>query len=113
MVDSGANVFEYQGPGSTHGKSGIFDEQISVVGTFNIDPRSSYINTESMIIVDSTEFAEDLKEGISVNFDTSLQVDTDYTYIEHADAEVSELSLFRKVIIRVLSIIIPFFEKLL
>lgn len=113
MVDSGANVFEYQGPGSTHGKSGIFDEQISVVGTFNIDPRSSYINTEVMIIVDSTDFAEALKEGIGVNFDTSLQVDTDYSYVEHPDAEASELSLMRKMMIRVLSIITPLFEKLL
>lgn len=113
MVDSGAKVFEYQGPGSTHGKSGIFDEQISVVGTFNIDPRSSYINTEAMLIIDSTAFAEDLKEGIGVNFDTSLQVDTDYSYIDNVNAEVSELSLIRKMVIRMLSIVTPIFEKLL
>ena len=113
MVDSGAKVFEYQGPGSTHGKSAIFDERISVVGTFNIDPRSSYINTESMLIIDSSEFAEELKEGIGVNFDTSLQVDTDYHYIEHPDTKAAVLSLPRKMMIRLLSIVTPLFEKLL
>lgn len=113
MVDSGAKIFEYQGPGSTHGKSGIFDEQISVVGTFNIDPRSSYINTEAMMIIDSTEFAEDLKQGIGVNFDTSLQVDEDYSYIEHPETEPAKLPLPRKILIRLLSFVTPVFEKLL
>lgn len=113
MVDSGAKIFEYQGPGSTHGKSGIFDEQISVVGTFNIDPRSSYINTESMLIIDSSEFAEELEDGIGINFETRLQVNQDYSYVEHPTTEAAELSLMKKIMIRVSSIIIPIFEKLL
>lgn len=113
MVDSGAKIFEYQGPGSTHGKSGIFDEQISVVGTFNIDPRSSYINTESMLIIDSSEFAEDLKAGIGINFDTSLQVNQDYSYVEHPTTEAAELPFMKKMMIRLLSLVTPIFEKLL
>lgn len=113
LVDSGAKIYEYQGPGSTHGKSGIFDEQISVVGTFNIDPRSSYINTEAMLIIDSTEFAEELKDGIAVNFDTSLQVDQDYSYVGHPNIEAAEVPFPKKILIRILSLVIPVFEKLL
>ena len=46
LIDNNIHIYEYQGPGSIHGKTAMFDKQISVMGTFNIDPRSSYIDTE-------------------------------------------------------------------
>lgn len=113
LVDSGAKVFEYQGPGSTHGKSAIFDEQVSVVGTFNVDPRSSFINTESMIVIDSEEFADQLKKEIGEDFANSLQVASDYEYVEKKQVEPLNLKPVKKLAIRLLSLITPFFEKLL
>lgn len=96
LVDSGAKIFEYQGPESTHAKSSIFDEQISVAGTFNIDPRSSYINTKSMVIIDSKEFAKELKKGIAANFQDSLMVDDNYTYLQSDDLEENKTAPFKK-----------------
>ena len=61
MVDKKIDIYEFQGPGSIHAKTSIYDERTSVNGTFNIDPRSSYISTESIVIIDSEEFAKTLK----------------------------------------------------
>ncbi len=80
IVDKADQVYEYQGPDSIHGKSYAFDDAISIVGTFNIDSRSSYINTESMVIIHSEEFASDLKREIQTYMDNSVLVQADYTY---------------------------------
>lgn len=113
LVDSGARIVEYQGPESSHAKSSIFDEKNSVIGTFNIDPRSTYINTESMLIIESPDFAEYLKRAIAVDFSRSLEVDEDYSYKE--DEHIGETSLpsFKKFLIKALSFFAPLFENLL
>lgn len=113
LVDTGAQIVEYQGPGSTHAKSSIFDEEISVIGTFNIDPRSTYLNTESMVIINSKEFAEDLKGAIAVDFENSLKVGNDYNYLLSEKVKPSSTSFLRKLMIRLLSFFAPLFEKLL
>lgn len=80
IVDTVSQVHEYQGPDSIHGKSYIFDEEISVIGTFNLDSRSSYINTESMLIIESERFASNLGDAIQDYMDTSVLVQEDYSY---------------------------------
>ncbi len=113
LVETGSRIVEYQGPGSSHAKSSIFDERISVVGTFNIDPRSAYLNTESMVIIDSEEFAEELKGAIAEDFDRSLVVNMDGEYIEDAEQDLAAITFIKKMMIRLLSLFSPFFEHLL
>lgn len=59
-LEETAEVYEYHGDGSIHGKSMVFDERLSLVGTFNVDPRSTYLSTETMVVIDSDPFAEAL-----------------------------------------------------
>lgn len=80
IVDKVDQVHEYQGPDSIHGKSYIIDEAISIVGTFNLDSRSSYINTESMVIIHSEQFASHLRDEIQPYMESSVLVQDDYTY---------------------------------
>ena len=47
-----------------HSKLAVVDRQTSFVGSFNLDPRSLYINTEMGMAVVSTEFATSVAEGI-------------------------------------------------
>lgn len=59
IIASDADLYEYQSDlNSLHMKTMVFDEQISVVGTFNVDPRSAYLSTESMMILDSPELSQ-------------------------------------------------------
>lgn len=61
FVDSFADYYEFQPKGSSlHMKTMVTDDQISAVGAFNFDARSAYLSTESMIVLDSEELAEQI-----------------------------------------------------
>lgn len=51
----GAELYEYAGPHSTHTKTVLIDDRISIVGSFNFDIRSTYLDTEMMLVIDSPE----------------------------------------------------------
>ena len=113
IVDSGVKLYEYQGPESIHSKTYIIDDYTSIVGSFNFDARSSYINTESMVVISSDEFADKLKENIQVDLDNSLEVGKDYSYIENDNIKEGEVSTFIKIVTKILSKIVFFIEYLL
>ncbi|MBO7645235.1 MAG: phospholipase D family protein [Alphaproteobacteria bacterium] len=47
-----------------HSKTMVFDDKISWIGSFNLDPRSAYYNTENVVIFESAEFAKKLRDMI-------------------------------------------------
>ncbi|MBR6363790.1 MAG: phospholipase D family protein [Alphaproteobacteria bacterium] len=47
-----------------HSKTIVFDDKISWIGSFNLDPRSAYYNTENVVIFESAEFAQKLRDMI-------------------------------------------------
>ena len=47
-----------------HSKTIVFDDKISWIGSFNLDPRSAYYNTENVAIFESAEFAKRLRDLI-------------------------------------------------
>ncbi len=57
-------LYEYHGPGSIHAKSYLFDSRLSAIGSFNVDGRSAFLSTESMVIIDSEAMAASLSEVI-------------------------------------------------
>ncbi|MCG4586292.1 phospholipase D-like domain-containing protein, partial [Anaerosalibacter bizertensis] len=113
MVDFGANVYEFQGPGSIHAKSYIFDDRISLVGSFNMDSRSTYLSTETMVVIDSKEFANHLKKVIEDNSNNSLKVLENYSYEYNSAVEEGEVLLSKVIKIRILSIITYLFDYML
>lgn len=61
FIDSFLDYYEYQPKESTlHTKTWVFDKEISAIGSFNLDARSTYLSTESMVILDSEALAEQL-----------------------------------------------------
>lgn len=60
-TDKYGDMYSYKGQGSIHTKAVLYDDDVSAVGSFNLDPRSSYLSTETMAIVESEEFQEDLR----------------------------------------------------
>lgn len=57
VVRWGVELWEYAGPECLHSKSAVFDGRFVVVGSFNLDPRSEFLNTETAVIVDDAEAA--------------------------------------------------------
>ncbi len=51
-----------------HAKTMVIDDYISVVGTFNLDPRSANLNTECFVSVYSSKMAKEVLKGINEEF---------------------------------------------
>jgi phosphatidylserine/phosphatidylglycerophosphate/cardiolipin synthase-like enzyme len=47
-----------------HAKSMVIDDDITVIGTFNLDPRSANLNTESITIIPSKKVSLSVKAGM-------------------------------------------------
>ena len=51
-----------------HAKSVVIDGQITVIGTFNLDPRSANLNTECLTVIHSREVAQSVLAGMNAEF---------------------------------------------
>lgn len=58
---TGIQLLEYEGGVSYHGKSIVIDDDLSIVGSFNMDMRSVYLDTELMLVIDSEEVNAQLR----------------------------------------------------
>lgn len=113
VLATGFRLYEYMGVHSTHGKSLVVDDNISVIGSYNFDNRSTYVDTETMLVIDSkelnaqlTEKFEDLKEG-------SLEVGPDEKYIEKEGVTPSVMDGNKSAAIKLLSVLIQGFRYLI
>jgi cardiolipin synthase C len=113
LAKQGANLFEYQGPDSLHAKTFVYDNRIVAIGAFNLDSRSTFLNTETMVVIDSVEFAEKLGTELDHYYRKSLQLGADDSYLENQDVEKGESSFIKSITIKILSYITRPFEHLL
>ena len=65
------------GKHSTHGKSLVIDDDIAVVGSYNFDCRSTYVDTETMLVVQGKEITKQLEEDFDGLKNESLKVNKD------------------------------------
>ena len=95
LIKSGADVYEFMASAENlrskehdrerkqssfsvlHSKTMVFDDNISWIGSFNLDPRSAYYNTENVAIFESTDFANKLRDMIIKDTKTSWKVTLD------------------------------------
>ncbi|MDW2958379.1 MAG: phospholipase D family protein [Alphaproteobacteria bacterium] len=95
LIESGADVYEFMVSAENlrgkshdrerkqssfsvlHSKTMVFDDDISWIGSFNLDPRSAYYNTENVAIFESRDFANKLREMILKDTQTSWRVTLD------------------------------------
>lgn len=80
FILTGISIYEYQNADSIHGKSMVVDSRLSAVGSFNMDDRSCYLDTETMLVIDSPAFAAQLEGVIADIQGQSLLVGQDNTY---------------------------------
>ena len=71
-----------------HAKSMVIDKQTTVIGTFNLDPRSANLNTECVVIVNSEKVTKGVLKGMEIEFlpENSWETTLDF----NPDSEVSK-----------------------
>lgn len=61
VLGTGVRLLEYAGGKSYHGKAVAIDDRLSVIGSFNMDLRSTYLDTELMLVIRSPEINRELR----------------------------------------------------
>ena len=61
LLETGITVYEYEGGVSYHGKSVTIGDDISIIGSFNMDMRSTSLDKELMVVFDSEDVNSQLK----------------------------------------------------
>jgi cardiolipin synthase C len=66
LLRMGVDLWEYRGPDTIHAKSAVLDDELALIGSFNMDPRSQHLNTETAVAIPDRETARQLRQGIYV-----------------------------------------------
>ncbi len=74
ILNSGVSIWEYQGENSIHAKSYVIDDRITAIGSYNLDPRSAYLDTELLIVIDSPEFTAHFQQVQDTYFQQALRL---------------------------------------
>ncbi len=62
LLATGLKIYEYEGGVSYHGKSIAMGDRLTAVGSFNMDMRSVYLDTELMLVIDSRDVNAQMRE---------------------------------------------------
>jgi len=71
-----------------HAKSMVIDNHITVIGTFNLDPRSANLNTECIVVVNSKKISQGVLEGMEIEFQPANSWETTFEF--NPDSEVTK-----------------------
>ena len=77
LLKSGVKIFEYQ-PTMIHAKTMVVDSTFSMIGSSNLDARSSEINEELDVVIDDEAFGRQMDEA----FENDLKHSREYTLDE-------------------------------
>jgi len=103
VVATGVQLYEYFGVRSEHAKSVLIDHDISIIGSYNLDMRSTYVDTETMLVIHGEEFNELLEKYINENQVNSLLVNNDGSYVKKENVQIVQLSGRKKFIFSITS----------
>jgi phosphatidylserine/phosphatidylglycerophosphate/cardiolipin synthase-like enzyme len=85
LIDAGVRVYEWhaerRGEGTLHAKLAVFDSEVAIVGSYNLDPRSLALNSEDVVVVHDARIASELHDRV---------METDLELAERITAERAE-----------------------
>lgn len=106
ILGTGAEIYEYAREHSLHTKTVLIDDNISLVGSFNMDMRSAYLDTEIMLYIDSPEINALLRQGMEQDMDYSNHVLPDGTSVPGPHFERPPFGPAKQLLYNILRILI-------
>lgn len=113
MIKTGIHLYEYEGRYSIHAKSMVIDDYLSIIGTYNLDARSSFLNTESILVIDSAPFALSLTQAIERKIAYSILVAKDRTECKANAYGQKKKPLMKRLLLNGLSMITVLWRRLI
>ena len=102
---TGARVYEFMGAHSCHTKAVLIDDRMSIVGSYNMDMRSTYQDTELMLAVDCPELNSIIQAEMERDktYSKTMGNDSEYDYGENYHSK--DLSFGKKIFYAILRVI--------
>ena len=113
ILNTGVTLHEVFSPHSIHTKTVLIDDHLSIVGSFNFDMRSNYLDTELMLVVDSENLNAELRNMAEEYQHSSLTILPDGTANVGEQYEQRQLPIMKRLMYGLLQIIILPFRHLL
>lgn len=99
VLSTGVKLLEYAGGKSYHGKAVAIDDCLSVIGSFNMDLRSTYLDTELMLVIRSQDINAELRGYMDLlHADCRQVLDADHATVREG-LEVPQLPLWKRVVL--------------
>ena len=98
VIDTGLQLYEYDGGTSYHAKSIVIDDDISIIGSYNLDLRSTYVDTELMLVIKSEGLTQELLAYMDqIQQDCRKVINrTEYEVPEHVT--VAEVPAYKRIL---------------
>lgn len=113
LLKTGFELFEYAADRSSHVKTVVIDDHLSLVGSFNFDMRSAYLDTETMLLIDSPEINASLRETNNKYKATSRSSSLTKTDVPGPHFRSPEMTLGQKIFYSILRVLIVPLRQLL
>lgn len=113
ILKTGADVYELMNDYPVHTKAVLIDDRLSVVGSYNLDMRSTYLDTELMLVIDSKELNQQIRATETGYMEKSKKVLAGGQETEGAKYEKKLLTWQKKLFYQVLRILIRPLRQLL
>ena len=110
---TGADVYELMNEVPVHTKAVLLDDRLSIVGSYNLDMRSTYLDTELMLVIDSAELNQQIQSTENIYMEKSKEVLSNGQETEGAQYEKKVLNWQKKMFYGILRIIIRPLRQLL
>ena len=104
LLQLGVDLWEYKGPNTIHAKSAVLDDRLALIGSFNMDPRSQHLNTETAVAIHDPTTAKQLRHNIGIHMRNCVQITPDHLI---PDDLLSKPSVWIRMKVSLLKIILP------
>ncbi len=75
LVRLGVELWEYQGPECLHSKAAVLDDEVVIVGSYNLDPRSQNLNREIALVARDRNVAAELRARMDAHMANARRID--------------------------------------
>lgn len=113
MIELGIELYEYDLVDTTHAKTAVIDDETVLIGTYNLDSRSSIINREIGIVIKDTlnsGLGLDLTKIIDKFKEQSILVGKDKKHM-NIDLQNNSVGILKKGATEALKVLVPLIEK--
>jgi cardiolipin synthase C len=104
LLRLGVELWEYKGPDTLHAKSAVLDDHLALIGSFNIDPRSQHLNTETAVAINDRITARQLSRYINAHKPNCTRITTNQIV---APKESERLSAGKRLKVSLLKALLP------